>query len=246
MTLTKKEVMPVLCCGLDVETHDENIESLLYQIQDLNLQYLGLRLIDFDDEDWGKCRLLSNLVRKVREILPKVHLHVFDIGAHGTFGLTILSKCADSISFSPCESIRRTYPPPSDFIPTEGYYNRMFDPRHLVKYRYPEISSSGWNCMCPSCREHKLKSFFYRRKRDSDGFLVTYDLENKKIGNSDIKWKSTNVKAHHLYSISHLFLDINDENKEEFKKKLDIKLKAAIDQGAPNFVRGWLDLVQGN
>ena len=76
--------------------------------------------------------------------------------------------------------------------------------------------------------------------------LGTYDLENKKIGRSDTKWKATNVKVHHLYSISHLFLDVNDENKSEFKKKLDRKLKAAIDQGAPSFVKGWLDLVQGN
>jgi hypothetical protein len=183
------------------------------------------------------------LVRKVRETLPDAHLHLFDVGTHGTFGMVSLALGADSFSLAFCETLN--YPPPTDFVPREGYYNRLFFPDQLVKNKFDDNIPDNINCSCPSCKGCKAKDYFYQYRRM--GYeLRLLDWDGKQIRGVTKDSKMLATKFHHMYTISELYSKIRDIDESQFKKKLSEKLANAIPLKAPDFVRYWLGIVQGN
>jgi len=242
--MTEKPVMPVICIQ-DINKGDEvKLDEYIKKLQELDPEYLGLRIVEFDDTDKGYCARLANLVKKTREMFPKAHIHVFDPGAHGTFGIVLLCLCADSFSFEPCKST--VYPWPQDFIPREMTMNRYFHSQHLVKYRWSERPSSWPKCDCHVCKNHDIKELFYQFMRDQRDRLVQADLYTKQIGAAEVKTKRVHAKMHHLYSIFDILTAVKATNKEESTLKLEQKLQAAIDGGAPDYVEHWLSQIRGS
>lgn len=242
MELTKKDVMPVICTG-QIDTTEDNFLRFLIELRDLNPVYVGLRLIRFDDEDRGLCKLLAELVRKIQETMPDTHLHVFDVGTHGTFGMIPLALGADSFSLAFCETLN--YPPPTDFVQREGYYNRLYFTEQLVKNKFADNIPDKIKCSCPACQECKSKDYFYQYKRVGRE-LKLHDWRGKRINGSARDSKIMAAKFHHMHTISRLYSKICDVDESQFKKNLSEKLANAIPLKAPDFVRYWLGIVQGN